>query len=120
MSDLSPGCFENLFLFSIGNCMISSAIWEKTCTSEFFKDLKMHESKGRVLFVIFEKPTSACFFQISWEIMLLFVLNRNKFSKQPVEKLLINNVHEKIFGNVFTTYMLAVLHPSQLLATLDV
>ena len=35
-----------------------------------------HESEGRVLLVGFEKPTSACFFQISREIKLL--LNQAK------------------------------------------
>ncbi len=56
--------------------MISSAIWKKTCTSEFFKD----ESEGRVQFEVFEKLTSVCFFQIARETILL----------------LVNNIHEKI------------------------
>ena len=34
---------------------------------------------------------------------------------QEIILLLINNVHEKNLGNVFTTYLFAVLHP--LLAT---
>ncbi len=62
--------------------MVSSAIWKKTCTSEFFKDdrSKLHESEGRVQFEAFEKLTSVCFFQIARETMLL----------------LVNNIHGKI------------------------
>ena len=47
---------------------------KKKHTSEFFKDLKV-ELEGRVLFVAFEKPRSAWFFQILREITLLFVNN---------------------------------------------
>ena len=41
--------------------MVSSAIWNKTCTSEFFKDDRNDESKGRVQFEVFEKLTSVYF-----------------------------------------------------------
>jgi hypothetical protein len=42
------------------------------CASEFFKDLKKHESEGRVPFEVFVKLTSALIFiQISQEAMLL-------------------------------------------------
>ena len=76
---------------NIGNSIISSAIWKNHARVSFSKNLK-HESKGRVLFVVFEKYTSARLFR--FQIMLL----------------LINNVHENILGNVFTVF--AVLHHS--------
>ena len=65
--------------------MISSAIWgKKTRTpASFSKTSKKHESEGPVLFVLYVK-----------HMLLLF-----------------HDVHENILGNVFTTCVLAVLHP---------
>ena len=46
----------------ICNSKLSSAIWKKKCTSEFFKSpSKLHDSKGRVQFEVFENPSSVCF-----------------------------------------------------------
>ena len=54
-------------LLLIGNSMISSAILEKTCTP---KASLAHPSYS-CYFVVFEKLTRACYFQIVLEIMLL-------------------------------------------------
>ncbi len=35
---MEPALQRNKFMQFIGNSMVSSAIWKKTCTSEFFKD----------------------------------------------------------------------------------
>ncbi len=45
--------------------------FEKTYTSEFFKDFKLHSSFGRAILIVFEKLTRACFFQIALETILL-------------------------------------------------
>ena len=47
---------------NIGNSIISSAIWKNHARVSFSKNLK-HESKGRVLFVVFENYTSARLFR---------------------------------------------------------
>ena len=54
----------SVYLTSIGNSTVSSAIWEKHArVSEFFKNVQN--------LCVFEKLTRACFSQISREIILL-------------------------------------------------
>ena len=52
--------------------MFSRAIWKKTCTSEFFKDLKLHSFFGLVQFRSSLKNSLVhVFFQIALETILL-------------------------------------------------
>ena len=44
--------------------MVTSAIWKKTCTSEFQSLSQLHEFEGLVQFEVFEKLTSVCFFKL--------------------------------------------------------
>ncbi len=52
--------------FCIGNSTVSSAIWKKTCTSEFFKDDQNRNLKSLI-------NTRVCF-QIARETILLLVI----------------------------------------------
>ena len=63
---------------SIGNSMVSSAIWKKHARVSFSKTIEIRrrsKSEGRVQFDVFEKLTSVCFFQIARETILLLVNN---------------------------------------------
>ena len=56
---LTFSCVQSLIrTVSIVNSMVSSAIWKRLSK----KTIKLHESEGWVLFEVFEKLTSACFF----------------------------------------------------------
>ncbi len=64
--------------------MVSSAIWKKTCTSEFFKDDRNCTSpKNECNLKSLKNSLVHVFFQIARENILL----------------LINNIHEKIIKN---------------------
>jgi hypothetical protein len=71
----------NVFIACIGisNSMASSAICanlEKNVHERVFQRLsKLQEFEGRVQFEVFEKFTSACFFQIARETIPLFIIN---------------------------------------------
>ena len=58
--------YEMIFslVICIGNSMVSSAIQKKHAQVSFSKTSKQHESEGRVLFEVFEKLTSECFFKL--------------------------------------------------------
>jgi hypothetical protein len=64
----------------IGNSTVSSAIWKKTCTSEFFKDYQSLKSL---------KNSRVYVFQIARETILL----------------LINNIHEKLCSHVRKSHL---------------
>ena len=55
------------FLISIGNHMISSAIWDKLARINFSKTNQIARPVGRVQFVVFEKFTRANVSQIARE-----------------------------------------------------
>ena len=62
---------QNFAAISIGNSMVSSAIWEKHARVSFSKTHKMTSTKDECNLCVFEKLMSACFSQISREIILL-------------------------------------------------
>ena len=78
--------FEENHLIGIGNSMIFNAIWKKTRTSEFFKDLKIARVRRTCAVWGFWKTHKCVFFQIARETMLL----------------LINNIHDIIMQNWVT------------------
>jgi hypothetical protein len=58
------GVLQNIvFTYSIGNSMVSSAIWEKICTNEFFKHDQKSLKNSRVF----------VFFQIEQETILYLI-----------------------------------------------
>ena len=56
---------------SIGNSMVSSAIWEKHARVSFSKTYKIARVRRTSSICVFEKLMSACFSQISRETILL-------------------------------------------------
>ena len=68
-----------LFLFvCIGNSMVSSVIWKKTCTSEFFsqsQNCTSPKDEGNLNFEVFEKVPNVCFFKLDETILLLLIKN---------------------------------------------
>ena len=57
-------------LLLIGNSMISSAILEKACTAVKSSKVSLTCPSYSCYFVVFEKLTRACYFQIVLEIIL--------------------------------------------------
>ena len=59
-------------IISIGNHMISSAIWDKSARANFSKTNKIARARKRVQFAVFEKVTSADLSQIARENQVIF------------------------------------------------
>ena len=65
---------KHLQVISVGHNMVLSAIWKKTCTTEFFQD-----------YSVYEKLTSV-FFQIARGIMPLPINNRHDICQREPKK----------------------------------
>ena len=86
VSSLTASCYhiKVSHIISIGNHMILSAIWNEISTGKIFQRRpKLHEPRGWVQFVVFEKIYKC-----------LFIPNCTR----KVMWLLINNIHEKIWN----------------------
>ena len=70
---MSLASFLGIAETSIGNHMISSAIWNKEALVNFSNSIKVHKPIGRVHFVLFEKFTSAYLVarEKSWDYLLI-------------------------------------------------
>ena len=86
ISNFSTGCFENLFLFSTNNSMISHEIWKKHALVGFSKITNSTRPLDSCILRSLKNSLVHVFSQIALEIMQLPILNRNKFSKQPGDK----------------------------------
>ena len=65
---------------SIGDSIISSAIWYQYARVNFSKTTKLHEPEGRVKFVVFEEVTSAYytkFLEKSCYYLLIMYMNQH-------------------------------------------